>query len=66
MLVFSAEIKVQSQASLCGFSGQESGTGIGFSLSTLVLPCWYYIINTVYLFGQMSPVVLNLKNGQDF
>ena len=46
MLVLSAEIKVRSQVSLCGICSQQSGTGIGFSLSILVFPCWYYFINT--------------------
>jgi len=63
MMVLSAEIKVRSQASLFGVCGWQSGTGISFSLSTLVFSCCYYIINTLYLFGHLSPMVLNLNNG---
>jgi hypothetical protein len=38
-LLFTAEVQVQSQGSLCGIYGGQGVTGAGFSPSTFVFPC---------------------------
>jgi hypothetical protein len=44
-----AEAQVQSQASPDGICGAQSGSGTGFSLSSLVFPCHCYSTSTPYL-----------------
>jgi hypothetical protein len=34
-----AEARVRSQVNPCGICGGQSGTGMGFSPSTLIFPC---------------------------
>ena len=54
------EAWLQSQISSCEICGGQSGTGTGFSLSTLVYPTHRHSINTAYAFVHLSPVVCNL------
>jgi hypothetical protein len=37
-----AEARVRSRVSPCGICGRQSGTGTGFSPSTLVFPCQFH------------------------
>jgi hypothetical protein len=48
--LLTAENKVRFQASLCEFCGGISGTGTGVPPTTLLSPCHYHSINSVYTF----------------
>jgi len=51
-----------SQASLCGICGGQSGTGTGFSLGTVVFPCHYHPVSTPYSLNNLSLMLYNLTN----
>jgi hypothetical protein len=59
------EAQVRSQPSLYGLYGGQSGSGIGFCLSTSVSPCQYHSSIAPYSFLiRLPPTVHNLSNWQ--
>jgi hypothetical protein len=44
-----AEVRFRSRVSPCGICGGQSGTGTGFSSSTLVFPCQFYSVGAPLL-----------------
>jgi hypothetical protein len=47
-----AEVQVRTWVNLCGICGEETGSGTGFSLSSLIFPCQYH--STVDLHTHIS------------
>jgi hypothetical protein len=59
-LPLTIEAQVRFQASPCVAYGQESGIGMGFSLS-MAFPLSYHSNNTPYSFIHLLPTLYNLS-----
>ena len=57
-----AEARVRSRVSPCGFCGGQSGTGTGFSPSTLVLPCQFHSTGAPLLGKMKKSYSLHLRH----
>lgn len=56
-LPLTKEAQVLSQASLYGICGEQSGTGISFSLSISVFPCQHRSTNVPYSLSSLNNTI---------